>query len=126
MVVKHHFNEKNLDKIFSQVQSNQQVIRLITKPAEKKPWYFYRQLFISNKRVAEGMRFWREHARVLQEAERPLRACVPAREVRRVRDAREPAQPGTGVPRRGRHELPDVDLRRWISNDRRAGTLRTR
>lgn len=69
MVVKHHFNEAWLENTFAQVQPNKQVLKLISKPAEKKPWYFYRTIFITNKRIQEGVTFWRQNASTLQRAE---------------------------------------------------------
>lgn len=70
MVVKHQFNESKLDNLFSQVYTNQQVLNLMSKPAEKKPWYIYRKIFITDRRVAEGVQFWRQNARALRNAER--------------------------------------------------------
>ncbi|MBI5448174.1 MAG: lytic murein transglycosylase B [Gammaproteobacteria bacterium] len=70
MVVKHHFSESKLDNLFSRVYTNQQVLDLMEKPLEHKPWYFYRKLFITDKHVQEGVRFWRKNARALHDAER--------------------------------------------------------
>lgn len=70
MVVRDNFNEQQLNDIFSDVTPRPQVIKLMTKPAEKKPWSFYRKLFISDKRINNGLVFWRQNARVLSDVER--------------------------------------------------------
>lgn len=69
MVVKHHMNEAWLENTFAQVHTNKQVLKLISKPAEKKPWYFYRKIFITDKRVREGVAFWHQNAAALQRAQ---------------------------------------------------------
>ena len=41
--------------------------RLISKPAEKSlEWHEYRDIFLTDKRITAGAKFWREHAADLQ------------------------------------------------------------
>ncbi len=69
MVEKYQFSRQELEQIFAEVKPNAKVLKLIAKPAEKKPWYFYQQLFVSDKHVRQGTAFWNQHTRVLNEAQ---------------------------------------------------------
>ena len=44
------------------------ILEAIQRPAERKPWYKYRKIFITEKRIARGAEFWREHAHSLARA----------------------------------------------------------
>ena len=44
------------------------VLEAIQRPAERKPWYEYRRIFVTEKRIARGAVFWRAHARSLERA----------------------------------------------------------
>ena len=44
------------------------VLEAIQRPAERKPWYEYRKIFITEKRIARGAAYWREHAQALTRA----------------------------------------------------------
>jgi membrane-bound lytic murein transglycosylase B len=49
----------------------QSIVDAMTRPAEAKPWYEYRPIFITDKRIDGGVDFWREHeALVAQAAEK--------------------------------------------------------
>jgi membrane-bound lytic murein transglycosylase B len=65
MVKEDNFNAKSLDKLFNEVQLQPKVIALISSPAESRDWLFYRNHFITNKRVADGYHFWQQHYKVL-------------------------------------------------------------
>ncbi len=68
---KHGFDADALTRTFARVNRIDRIIELIAKPAEKvKPWYQYREIFITDKRIRDGAAFWRanEHA-VLRAAE---------------------------------------------------------
>ena len=44
----------------------QSILDAIARPAEKtKPWHEYRQIFITPRRIQEGVSFWNQHAAVL-------------------------------------------------------------
>ncbi|MCX7545561.1 lytic murein transglycosylase B [Marinicella gelatinilytica] len=54
--------------IIDQAQHQQSIIDAMNKPAEKVlEWYQYRPIFITDKRINEGVDFWQEHADVLQQ-----------------------------------------------------------
>ena len=44
------------------------VLEAVQRPAERKPWHEYRKIFITEKRIARGAEFWREHAASLTRA----------------------------------------------------------
>ena len=44
------------------------VLEAVQRPAEAKPWHEYREIFITEKRIARGAEFWREHAPSLTRA----------------------------------------------------------
>lgn len=65
MVKKDNFNAKSLNNLFDEVQLQPEIIDLISHPAETKDWMFYRNRFITDKRVVDGYRFWQKHYKVL-------------------------------------------------------------
>ncbi len=69
MVKRHHFQEAELSQIFNQVNKRQKIIDAITRPAESKPWYQYRPIFITQKRIQGGIDFRSKYAQTLQRAE---------------------------------------------------------
>jgi membrane-bound lytic murein transglycosylase B len=68
MVHEYAFNKATLERAFAQTHKQQAVIDAITRPAEAKPWYQYRPIFITPKRIAGGARFWRAHRKTLARA----------------------------------------------------------
>ena len=67
---RHKFNRAELKGIFRQIERQDSVIEAISKPAERVlQWKDYRRIFITEKRIAAGVEFWREHAKLLQHVE---------------------------------------------------------
>ncbi len=65
---RHNFDELELRKIFSQVYRDQSIIDLISRPAEKRlAWRDYREIFLDNARIKNGIKFWRENENVISE-----------------------------------------------------------
>jgi membrane-bound lytic murein transglycosylase B len=78
MVEKHGFVEKELLQLFSRVRKVDQVIEAMERPAEKtRTWPYYRATFLDEKRIAEGIDFWRKHRRTLERAERNYGVPAP-------------------------------------------------
>jgi membrane-bound lytic murein transglycosylase B len=46
----------------------QSIVDAISRPAEAKPWYEYRPIFITDKRIAGGIEFWRENEDLVRQA----------------------------------------------------------
>lgn len=67
---KHHFDEQLLRKWLSQAQIQPSIIKSISKPAEKLPWHKYQTIFLSPKRIDEGVAFWHQNKAALAKAEK--------------------------------------------------------
>jgi membrane-bound lytic murein transglycosylase B len=70
MVKKHHFEKPSLLALFSQVKLQKRVEKAIASPAEAKPWYKYRAIFLTRSRIDGGVKFWKENATVLADVEK--------------------------------------------------------
>ena len=46
----------------------QSIVDAMSRPAEGKPWYDYRPIFITDKRINGGVEFWREHEALIAKA----------------------------------------------------------
>ncbi len=69
MAARHGFNSARLQATFSRAHSQPSIIAAMSRPAEAKPWYAYRTIFINPKRIQGGVEFWRAHAATLAKAE---------------------------------------------------------
>ena len=69
MAARHGFNAAQLRATFSRAQAQPSIIAAMSRPAEAKPWYAYRDIFINAKRIQGGVQFWRTHAAALARAE---------------------------------------------------------
>lgn len=61
----YQFNANQLTELFKKTHYNPQVIELMNKPFEAKPWSTYAEHFITNKRIMKGKEFWQRNARAL-------------------------------------------------------------
>lgn len=69
MVKQHHFQETELKTLFQSVNLQQPILDAMAKPAEGKPWHQYREIFITDSRIAGGVQFWRDNQATLQAVE---------------------------------------------------------
>jgi len=70
MVSKHQFKRQELEQLFAQVEVKDSILKAISRPAEKsKPWYGYRKIFITDKRINGGVKFWTKYHDALAQAE---------------------------------------------------------
>lgn len=65
MVEKYNFNGPYLVRLFRQVKVRGDILALMHAPKESCPWFRYRHLFITDKRVDEGVAFWNSHEKTL-------------------------------------------------------------
>ena len=70
MVKKHKFNKQYLEKLFSRAKLYDSILEAISRPAEGKPWYQYRPIFVTKKRALGGVEFWKKNADALARAEK--------------------------------------------------------
>lgn len=68
MVALHYFDKGELINIFAQVERKDSILKAISTPGERKPWYKYRDIFLGNTRANNGANFWKKHQYSLQEA----------------------------------------------------------
>lgn len=69
MVKRHQFDEAALEAMFAQVRRQDRILEVIQRPAEGKPWYEYRPIFLTRSRIDKGVQFWNAHAQTLARAE---------------------------------------------------------
>jgi membrane-bound lytic murein transglycosylase B len=69
MEKRHGYPPSELREILAQVQVLPKVIELISRPAEAKPWYAYRPIFLSEARIEKGVQFWKAQHDTLARAE---------------------------------------------------------
>jgi len=71
MVKDHDFKKNELNTLFSQVKVKQKILDAISRPAEKsKPWHEYRKIFLTQKRIKNGVKFWQENNDIIDYAEK--------------------------------------------------------
>jgi membrane-bound lytic murein transglycosylase B len=64
------FASEQLVSLFAEVERKQAILDAISRPAEKvKPWKDYRPIFITDKRIAQGVEFWNKNQAALEKAE---------------------------------------------------------
>ncbi len=64
------YTEKELKKLFAGVKKQQRVLEAMDRPAEAKPWYEYKKIFITNKRIMHGVAFLQKYRKELERAEK--------------------------------------------------------
>ena len=63
-----HLNEQSLREILSHAHRQQSIIDAMNRPAEKhKKWFEYRAIFLKNKRINQGVAFWKKHKKTLEQ-----------------------------------------------------------
>ncbi len=70
MVSVHGFDRAALEQLFADAQHQESALEAIARPAEAMPWHEYREIFITDSRVQDGVEFWAEHANLLRKVER--------------------------------------------------------
>ncbi|MFI4954889.1 MAG: lytic murein transglycosylase B, partial [Gammaproteobacteria bacterium] len=70
MAKKHQFDPDELEDLFAQAEKQQKVIDLMQRPAEGKPWYKYRPIFVTPDSAKKGAEFWRLHNKTLNEVQK--------------------------------------------------------
>jgi membrane-bound lytic murein transglycosylase B len=63
------FKKRQLRKLLKAAQSQPAIIDAMERPAEKaKPWFEYRPIFVTERRIREGTDFWIAHRQALDQA----------------------------------------------------------
>ncbi len=69
MVARHQFDRAQLKTLFDGVTWRDSILDAIARPAETKPWYEYRPLFLTDARIQGGVEFWQKNAAILARVE---------------------------------------------------------
>ncbi len=70
MVTEQGADRAELQALFNGAQYKQSIIDAMTRPAEKvKLWKDYRKIFVTEKRIRQGLQFWREQQPWLEKAQ---------------------------------------------------------
>lgn len=69
MVAEHGFDRAEINALLAAAEKKQSIIDAMQRPAEKvKPWKDYRKIFITEKRIDEGVDFWLNNREALKQA----------------------------------------------------------
>ncbi len=69
MADRHDWPAEDITQLLTGAKRSQTIIDAISRPAEAKPWKDYRPIFMTPKRVSDGVKFWRENQTLLAEVE---------------------------------------------------------
>ena len=69
MQQQHGFDSKQIIAELTQLAPRKDIIARISKPAESMPWHRYRQIWMKDKRINDGVAFWAQHEATLKKAE---------------------------------------------------------
>jgi membrane-bound lytic murein transglycosylase B len=68
VVARDHFKRRWVEKVLAAAESRPAVIEAMTRPAEHvRPWFEYRALFLTDKRIHEGAEFYGAHRALLED-----------------------------------------------------------
>ncbi len=71
MVTRHGFEKNYLYSLIRQAEKKQSILDAIARPAEKtKSWKEYRDIFLGQTRIEQGVKFWQRHELSLERAQR--------------------------------------------------------
>ena len=61
LVSEYSFDRTTLMSVFKEIKHRPDIIEIMDRPAETKPWFEYRDIFMQRKRINDGVRFIRKH-----------------------------------------------------------------
>ena len=70
MVDRHGFDRAELMQLMGKARFQGSIIKAMQRPAEAKPWYQYRPIFVTSTRTRGGVQFWQQNQALLERAER--------------------------------------------------------
>jgi membrane-bound lytic murein transglycosylase B len=66
MVAQHGFDRAELTALLDEAVIDKTILDAMARPAERViPWFEYRTIFLTEERIAAGVRFWSEHAETI-------------------------------------------------------------
>ena len=70
MVRQYGLNRQYVTRMMNQVQLQPKIIESMDRPLEKKNWDTYKNLFLTEKRLRDGLKFWHDNQATLMRAEK--------------------------------------------------------
>ncbi|MEM7082574.1 MAG: lytic murein transglycosylase B [Pseudomonadota bacterium] len=62
MVNEHQLARGDVEAVLKQAETKESILEAMRRPAEKsKPWHAYRKIFLTSRRIREGVAFWKTH-----------------------------------------------------------------
>lgn len=68
MAERHGFDPARISETLAGAERRQDILDAISRPAEAKPWYQYRPIFLTPSRIGGGVDFWNEHEDLIRRA----------------------------------------------------------
>ena len=68
MSQRYGYPREELEQVLAEAEVLPAVVEAISRPAEAKPWYDYRRIFLTPERIEGGVAFWRENRASLEKA----------------------------------------------------------
>lgn len=73
MAERHGFDPSRVMETLTDAERRQDILDAISRPAEAKPWYQYRPIFVTPSRIEGGIEFWNRHEELIDRASREYR-----------------------------------------------------
>ncbi len=67
-VSEYALQENEVRALLAEAEYKQSIIDAISRPAEGKPWHEYRPIFLTNKRIKQGVGFWKKNHELIAAA----------------------------------------------------------
>lgn len=69
LVTENEFERDYVEQVLASATKQQAILDAISRPAERvKPWHEYRQIFLTERRLQQGLEFWRDNQQALERA----------------------------------------------------------
>ena len=68
MVERYQMSRPELEALMADAQRRQSILDAMARPAESKPWFEYRPIFLKPSRIEGGVAFWSDNAVILDSA----------------------------------------------------------
>lgn len=69
VVAEYDLDPEEVREVLAEARYQQSIIDAITRPAEARPWYQYRRIFMTDTRIDGGVEFWRANEELLADIE---------------------------------------------------------
>jgi membrane-bound lytic murein transglycosylase B len=64
----HELNAQEILELLQEARFKKSIVKAISRPAEAKPWFEYRRIFLTDERIDGGIEFWRENEALVAQA----------------------------------------------------------